>query len=365
MYPVFLWHMTDTQSELYACLAFSHTSGIGPITFKKLYSAFGSAYAAYTAKPEELKSHFHSHKTFQFFLTFRENFRADRIQKHLVNKDIHMHHISSSKYPKRFRTLYAPPICLYTKGDTHLLNSTIPILGIIGSRKPSPYGLEMTRQFVTSLSSYNLIILSGLAFGIDSQAHIHALKHHIPTISVLGSGYNHVHPKANLGLYEKIIEEDGLVITEYPPDTPASSGTFPARNRLIAGLCDALLIIEGNEQSGTRITASHALDNGTDIFALPGHIDSHLSWTPHYLIQNGAYLVHSPQNIIDHLNLSPKRPTSDHSQAILGLLSTRPASAEDIACQLNLDLPTMTAELTLLELSGHICQSEDNLYLLQ
>lgn len=358
--------MVHSQKELFSCLGFSCAPGVGPATFRKLYARFGSAHTAFTASKNALRPYFLSQKNLTHFLSFRTAFEADRMMNGLITNDVHVIAFSSSRYPKAFRALCDPPPCIFAKGNVNLLSSTVPILAIIGTRKPSSYGIRVTQSIIRHLASCNVFVLSGLALGIDGLAHIEALQSNIPTLSILGSGFNHIHPRSNLGLHNKIISSGGLIMSEYHPDVIPHKGTFPQRNRLIASLAHAVLVIEGNERSGTRITCTHALEYGTDIFCIPGAIDSHLTWTPHYFIQQGAYLIHSPEDIVQHMKLKKRgMEASSVSKTIIENLTHGPRSAADLAKQLQSPLHTVLSQLTTLEIEKTIKKTSENTYLLQ
>lgn len=211
---------------------------------------------------------------------------------------------SDTSYPDQLRQTYNPPKSLYFRGDLGVLGK--PGISIVGTRRSSSYGSMVTEKIVQELQGYNFSIISGLAIGIDSHAHIAALRYKIPTIAVLGTGINNIFPRENLDLAEKILQAGGLIVSEYPENTEGQKFHFPQRNRIISGLSLATVVIEAPEQSGALITAKFALEQGREIFAVPGDIFHENSLGPLRLLQNsGAYPIASGQDIIEVLNRQP------------------------------------------------------------
>ena len=205
--------------------------------------------------------------------------------------------IISKNYPLKLKHLNRPPFVLFYKGDLSLLECKC--ISIIGSRKNTEYGEKITRQIVKELTINNINIISGLALGIDSIAHEESLNNFGKTIAVLGNGVNECYPYRNNKLQKEIIK-NGLIISEYPPNVKPSRINFPKRNRIIAALCDALLVIEANKRSGTMITVNEALNLGKDIMCVPNRVDEDSGCNE--LIKNGAYLVENAFDVLEILN---------------------------------------------------------------
>lgn len=201
-------------------------------------------------------------------------------------------------YPASLRHIPDQPLTLFYRGDSKLLE--VPSIGVVGSRKPTPYGRASSAFLVKELVRAGLAVVSGLAHGIDGEAHQAALAAGGKTIAVLGCGLDHVYPPRHQALYQKI-ESFGLLLSEYPPHTPPFPGLFPERNRMISGLSLGVLVVEAAEKSGSLITADCALEQGRDVFAVPGPIFSSLSAGPHNLIKQGAKLVTSASDILEEL----------------------------------------------------------------
>ena len=205
--------------------------------------------------------------------------------------------INSKFYPDRLRNIDSPPKQLYCLGNLELLNYKYNI-AMIGSRNCSTYGKRASKEFAFNLAKNNACIVSGLAKGIDAFSHIGAINAQGKTIAVLGSGLDNIYPKENKELFYKIIKNDGLVITEYPLGTPPLKQNFPARNRIISGLSDGVLVVEARRNSGTNITVDFALEQGKDVFVIPGNIYSKTSDGTNYLITEGAMPVLNYKDIL-------------------------------------------------------------------
>ena len=205
--------------------------------------------------------------------------------------------MNSKFYPERLKNIDSPPKHLYCLGNMELLNH-INNIAMIGSRNCSSYGERVAKDFAFNLAKENVCIVSGLAKGIDSFSHIGALNAKGKTIAVLGSGLDNVYPKENTKLMESIIQNNGLVISEYPLGSKALKQNFPARNRIISGLSDSVLVVEARKNSGTNITVDFALEQGKDVFVIPGNIYSKTSDGTNYLIIEGGIPVLSYKDIL-------------------------------------------------------------------
>ena len=193
---------------------------------------------------------------------------------------------------------------LYFQGDINILNQNG--IAVIGTRECSEYGRRWCEKFVKELLEYDLVVISGMARGIDTIAHKTALKYGGKTIAVLPSGFNNIYPKENLELYEQIIANDGLIISEYMPEIESSSNRFLERNRIVSGLSIGTLIIEAEYRSGTGVTARMTKEQGKLVFCIPGSLDNKKSIGTNRLIQNGANLVTKVEDIIENYNLQKK-----------------------------------------------------------
>lgn len=200
-------------------------------------------------------------------------------------------------YPSVLKTIKDKPLVLYALGNLHLLKEN-PLLSVIGTRRPSHEAMLKLKKYVLPLIQKDWIIVSGLAKGIDSYAHQMAINNNGKTIAVLGSGFSHVYPRQNIQLFHQIAAK-GLLLSEYPPDTPPERFHFPERNRIISGLSFGTFVIEATEKSGTLITVDQALDQGREVYALPGSPLSPHSTGCHQMIQDGSKLVQEPEDILE------------------------------------------------------------------
>ena len=208
------------------------------------------------------------------------------------------------KYPDLLKTIYDPPLVLFGRGNLDLLDT--PMLGVVGTRRSTAYGMAATDKLSTDLALAGLTIVSGMARGIDTVAHKAALKVGGKTIAVFGAGIDHIYPAENRSLADDIAAR-GLLLSEYPLATPAHPQNFPRRNRVISGLSQGVLIVEGAQYSGSAITARLALDQGREVFAVPGPITAKMSWAPNLLIKQGAKLVQDSEDILSELRPETRR----------------------------------------------------------
>lgn len=207
--------------------------------------------------------------------------------------------LNSKYYPEKLKNINGKPRELYCLGNLELLN--YKSIAVIGSRNYSNYGKRAAMEFSYNLAKENICIVSGMARGIDSFAHEATLKAKGKTIAVLGSGLDVIYPKESIKLYEDIIKNDGLIISEYLLGTPPRKQNFPARNRIISGLSDGVLVIEARKNSGTNITVDFALEQGKDVFVIPGDIYSKTSDGTNFLIKEGAIPVTNYKDILDNI----------------------------------------------------------------
>ena len=202
-------------------------------------------------------------------------------------------------YPARLRQIYDPPVTLYVKGDAAALLR--PSLAIVGTRHPTPYGLGMAERLACDLANRGLVIVSGLARGIDTAAHRGALTAKGSTVAIFGTGIDVMYPRENKKIAESMLQLGGAWVTEFPVGTFAAPQNFPIRNRIISGLAVGVLVIEAGEYSGTRITSRCALEQNREVFAVPGNVTSKGSWTPNTLIKQGAKLVATWEDVFEDL----------------------------------------------------------------
>ncbi|MGN1269561.1 MAG: DNA-processing protein DprA [Clostridia bacterium] len=203
---------------------------------------------------------------------------------------------AQKEYPQKLNKIYAPPSKLYVFGDEAILNK--PSIAIIGCRQASEYGKRIAFKFAYELAQKGIIIISGLAKGIDTYAHLGAVKAQGKTIAVLGSGVAHIYPEENKNLCKEIIKTGGAIITEYEKEMKPLKMNFPIRNRIISGLSNGVLVVEAKQRSGTLITVDYALEQGKDVFVIPGNITNQNSYGTNELIKQGAIPVTNVKDIL-------------------------------------------------------------------
>lgn len=274
-------------------------------------------------------------------------------------------------YPSVLKSIKKSPKQLYLEGNTKLLET--PAIAIIGSRTCTSYGEKMAEKFAQELSQYGLTIISGMAKGIDSIAHKASLEVKGNTIAVLPCGLNKIYPKKNIGLYKRIIENDGLVLTEYEPDLEASSEKFLERNIIINTLSIGILVIEGGHRSGTSFTAHNAMKADKKVFCIPSSLENPKGITPNKLIQEGAMLVTNVEDIIceyKELNLKKHITSktelineleSDEDNEVLKILR-KETHINEIAKKLKLSISETNSKLMLLELEDKVIALPGNYY---
>lgn len=276
--------------------------------------------------------------------------RVDAVRNHVVT-------ILDDAYPQLLREIPDPPLALHFRGDISLLAQ--PAIAIVGSRRATPYAINVAQQLAPQLASAGLTIVSGLARGIDAAAHRATLEANGKTIAVLGTGIDLVYPPSNRKLFERIANE-GLIVTEFAPGTPPKREHFPIRNRVISGLSEGTLIVEATSRSGSLITARMAAEQNREVFAVPGSIFSAGSEGTHRLVQYGAKLVHDVNDILIELRKdllptqTPKEPEGPLAEVLASLTRDEGKHVDTIAAQTNNDSTKVAESLLQLELEGWI-----------
>ncbi|PCH61520.1 MAG: DNA-protecting protein DprA [Gammaproteobacteria bacterium] len=361
-----------SDNELAHWLALNQTSGIGPLGFQRLRQHFSNINEVFSANSGELRQ-----------LGLRANTLRDlqkpdwpevEKQQNWASKPGNALLTSACPdYPKLLLELADPPPVLYVSGSVESLHH--PQIAIVGSRKPSPGGEQNAKQLSLELSQRGLTITSGLAYGIDAAAHSGALMAKRPTIAVLGSGLNNVYPRRHQDLARRICE-NGTLVSEWPPETAPLAHHFPRRNRIISGLSLATLIIEASENSGSLITARLALEQGREVMAVPGAIQNPMAAGSNRLIQDGATLISSAEDVLNNLNgflqLSP--PPRNHSPSstvtkldklqykVLYSIDYDPTSIDNIVVQSGLTIEQVSSILLALELLGQVSSAPGGMY---
>ncbi len=263
-------------------------------------------------------------------------------------------------YPETLRQLFDPPIVILGWGE--LLKQHARNLAVVGARRMTSYGRQITDQLISGLAGSDVVIISGLARGVDGEAHKAALASGLVTWAVLGSGFGNLYPPQHRDLALRIVENGGTLLSEYWPDAKPEPHHFPARNRIIAALADAVLVIEADEKSGSLITVDHALDLGRDIWAVPGNATSRFSRGTNNLLRHGATLIASSEDILAEWNWGTTAPQSGElvpplegcPQLVYRVLTDQISSLEDIVDNSGLTTSEVLAALMELELGGWV-----------
>lgn len=301
----------------------------------------------------------------------RDAINLDKEMEKLEQAKVSMITLDDHDYPELLRQIFNPPQVLFYRGELiRNLSQTITI-AIVGARQATTYGKMIAEELATGLSEYEVTIVSGVARGIDSAAHRGALRGQGSTVGVLGCGLDVVYPPENESLYKEIAQK-GSLVTEYLLSAYPAAQNFPTRNRIISGLSEAVVIVEASEKSGALITADFALEQGREVFAVPGSIRSNLSKGPHKLIRSGACLVEDVNDILLELGLTVKpveidytatTDLSDQEKQILRHLNWEPKHIDEVIRDSRMDVSQVTSLLMVLELKGFLRQDSGKRYL--
>jgi DNA processing protein len=314
------------EEELY-WLALKLVPGLGARTSAKLLDRFRTPQAIFRASRSELEAAGMSGAIAQSLAsgcTFED---AAAQQEKMLETGTVLVTMGDPRYPPALREIFDPPVLLFARGRVELLQSLM--LGVVGTRRPTPYGLAVSERLSSDLAHAGLAIASGMARGIDTAAHKGALAVGGDTVAVLGCGVDVVYPSENRKLAAELAVK-GLIISEFPMGATAFPQNFPIRNRIISGMSVGVLVVEGAQYSGSAITAKLAMDQGREVFAVPGNITSKLSWGPNLLIKQGARLVQDWNDVVSDLPVESRRHLIDRGRQKL-LAEQGASSGEDQA----------------------------------
>jgi DNA processing protein len=350
------------EEEKLFWLAFSAFEGIGSKRFALLKNYFGSAKKAWEAKERDLLAVGLGPSLTAKLIEFRKKFDFRSYFLRLREKKIGALLLEGEKYPKSLKKIDNPPFVLYVKGEIKLKDDLA--LAVVGTRLMTGYGGQVTESLVTELVSAGLVIVSGLARGVDTIAHQSALKASGRTIGVLACGLDLCYPPENEKLVEEIIAGRGAVVSEFPLGSPPLPGNFPARNRIISGLSLGTVVIEGARRSGALITARHAAEQGREVFAVPGPVTSRFSAGPAHLIKMGAKLVFETRDILEELDLEPKISfsvskkkiisESPEEEMLLSLIRDEGKHLDQLVRESGFDTAKVASIMTMLEIKGKV-----------
>lgn len=343
-------------------LGFNLVPGIGPLRLARLIEQCGSVAAAWHASDKDMIAAGLDARSMVGLRAARQTIDLDAELARLRAAGVTPVSIVDPAYPPLLRMIPAPPPLLYVRGT--LTPADQRAVAIVGTRRPSNYGREVTHRLARDLATAGVTIVSGLALGVDTIAHTAALDAGGRTIAVLACGADRVYPERNRALAERIITA-GTLISDYPLGTPPAPLNFPPRNRIIAGLSLATLVTEASEQSGALITVQFALDQGRDVMAVPGSIFNPLSAGPHRLIREGAAIITDASDVLEALSLDgPNRPNESplelaltaEEEAIYRAVEAEPQHIDAIGRTAGLPAAATAAALALLELKGIVRQ---------
>ncbi|MBU2851547.1 DNA-processing protein DprA [Acidithiobacillus ferrivorans] len=346
-----------------AWLALSRIPGLGPLRQRALLERFGAVERCFQSGAGALQDLGLQTGQIAALQKAPEDILTPADQRWLESPDTDLCRWTDTDYPPLLRHIPDPPLLLYLRGQRAGLNQAM--LAIVGSRSATTTGIASAEAFAKNLGEAGLIICSGLALGIDAAAHRGAL--HSGTVAVLGTGADLIYPRSHLQLARQITEQ-GLIISEQPPDTGPRSGLFPRRNRIISGLSLGVLVVEAADGSGSLITARLALEQGREVFAIPGSIHSPLSRGPHRLIRDGAKLVESAEDVLSELGplyavlrssqaavpAADWRPEDSVQAKVWAAMDFDPLAPEQIASRCGLTLTELSAILLDMELQGYL-----------
>jgi DNA processing protein len=297
-------------------LALSLTPGLGPTKARKLAEHFGSSEGVFRASLTELESTGIQAVSAQSIATGKSMELAREEMARAADAGVTVVSVADTAYPPRLKEIYDPPAILYVRGDAELL--TKPGIAVVGTRQPTVYGIGMAERLACDLAAQGLVIISGMARGIDTASHRGAISAKGKTVAVFGTGVDVIYPKENSRLSEQILALGGALISEFPLGTFAAPQNFPIRNRILSGMSVGVLVVEAAEYSGTRIAARLALEQNRDVFAVPGNVTNKNSWGPNTLIKLGAKLVATWEDVWEDLptevRLALTPPASPESQ---------------------------------------------------
>jgi DNA processing protein len=343
-------------------IGFNIVRGIGPTRLRALLDYFGDVERAWHAPARELRRAGLDRRSLENLIACRAALDLDQELKRIAATGAQVLTWESPSYPRLLREIPDPPPVLYVKGT--LEEEDAWAVAVVGTRRASAYGLEVTRRLTKALSRSGITIVSGLARGIDGEAHRAALEAGGRTIAVLGCGIDRVYPPEHRKLAQQITAQ-GALVSDYPLGTEPEGRNFPPRNRIISGLSLGVLITEAGVRSGALITADFAADQGREVFAVPGNMLARGSAGTNALIRDGARIVLRPEDVLEELNLTMVAeqaearqvlPADETEAALLDHLSAEPTHVDELRQQVGLPIAQVTSTLAMMELKGMVRQ---------
>ncbi|OGY08212.1 MAG: DNA protecting protein DprA [Candidatus Blackburnbacteria bacterium RIFCSPHIGHO2_01_FULL_43_15b] len=359
-----------TGKEAY--LAFSTFPAIGPQRFKLLREYFGSAKRAWEAPEKELRQLGVGEKLLAKFIVHRKAFSLEKYEDRLGKLGVEYVTVEEFEYPERLKKIDDAPFLLYARrsharkvspGEAKLAEMAEVSVAVVGTRKISSYGRDVTERLVAGLVDAGVTIVSGLALGVDAVAHKTVVECGGKTIAVMAGGLDKIYPTSNTQLARQIVESGGVLMSEYPLGVNPRPEYFPYRNRIESGMSLGVVVIEGAIKSGTMVTAALAARQGRDVFAVPGPINSPLAAGPHMLIRNGAKLVEKAEDILEELDISTKHkvhsakrilPDTEEEKTLINFLENEGVGLDELVRMSGMETGTVLSTLTGMEMKGMV-----------
>jgi DNA processing protein len=358
------------KKELQYWVGFNIVPGIGRVKFAQIENYFGKLDKAWNAGPGDFKQAGLDSNTIKAIQTLRPQIDLDTEMEKLEKNDVKAFTYHDSEYPARLKEIYDYPPLIYVKGE--LIPQDEWCLAVVGTRRATVYGRQVTEEMVEDLSRNKITVVSGLARGIDTVAHRRTLEAGGRTVAIFACGLDTIYPGENAGLAKNITSQ-GALISEYPLGVKPRPDNFPRRNRIMSGMSLGVLVIEADEVSGAMITAHMALEQNREVFAIPGSILSPMSRGTNSLIQEGAKLVRSCTDILEELNMTVSdhqiemkeiEPASDIEALMLQQLSAEPTHIDQVCRACGLPISTVSSTLAIMELKGMVRQVSSMNYVL-
>lgn len=356
------------KEELKYYLALNKIPSVSALRFRKLLEHFGSPSAVWNASDAELRETPGIKQEFiDEIIRKKEEIDPEEELREIEREGIKVVTIEDENYPENLKNIYDPPPVLYFKGEIKKEDKNA--ISVVGSRRATYYGMDVAKKLAKGLAERGFTIISGMARGIDTSAHRGALEGNGRTIAVFGCGLNIIYPRENKNLSEEIIK-NGTILSEFPLGTPPLAMNFPIRNRIISGLSLGVVIVQASEKSGATITAEFALEQGREVFAVPGNVNLEQSRGSHKLIKQGAKLTEDINDILEELGIPTVRYQEEQEvitlppaeQSIYSCLSFEGMQMEEIIETCNLPVSVIASSLFMLEMKGLVKQLPGKIY---
>jgi DNA processing protein len=356
------------QDQLRYWVGFNLVKGIGPVRLQALLEVFGTVQEAWEASPDQLRDCGLNSTLVQRLTRIRKQVSLETVLEDLQRKQVEVLTWDDERYPARLRNIPQSPPVLYVRGELQADDEWA--IAVVGTRRFTSYGKQVAEQIADTLARNGVTVVSGLARGIDGIAHRAALDAGGRTVAVLGSGVDHIYPPEHRNLALRMIKQ-GAVISDYPLGTQPDGSNFPPRNRIIAGLSRAVVVVEAGKRSGALITANYAAEQGRDVFAVPGSIFAAKSVGPNRLIQKGAHPLLKAEEVLERLEMTQVAqqkkarralPANATEAELYRALGREPLHVDEISSRVELPVEEVTATLALMELKGMVRKLEGMTY---